>query len=58
MLQIMAINESPVFLLLNPTVDLSRKDLPVALYETGTARSRDLKAVQMCVACVCMYMSV
>ncbi|KAF5827947.1 maintenance of mitochondrial structure and function-domain-containing protein [Dunaliella salina] len=31
---IMAINESPVFLLLNPKVDLARKDLPVSLYET------------------------
>lgn len=28
------INESPVFLLLNPMVDCLRKDLPVTLYET------------------------
>jgi len=34
-MQIMGINESPVFLLLSPRVDLARKDLPVSLYETG-----------------------
>lgn len=35
LLQITEINEAPVFLLLNPKIDLTRKDLPVALYETG-----------------------
>lgn len=35
LLQIMGLNESPVFLLLNPKVDVTRKDLPVSLYETG-----------------------
>lgn len=34
-LQISNINEAPVFLLLNPKLDHTRKDLPVALYETG-----------------------
>lgn len=33
--QVMALNESPVFLLLNPRVDHSRKNLPVTLFETG-----------------------
>ena len=28
-------NEGPVFLLLNPFIDHSRKDLPVDVYETG-----------------------
>ena len=31
----MEINESPVFLVLNPKIDHTRKDLPVSLYETG-----------------------
>jgi hypothetical protein len=30
-----AYNEGPVFLLLNPAIDASRKDLPVDVYETG-----------------------
>ncbi len=29
------INESPVFLLLNPAIDAARKDLPVTVFETG-----------------------
>ena len=33
--QIMELNESPIFLLLDTTVDPARKDLPVTLYETG-----------------------
>jgi hypothetical protein len=28
-------NEGPVFLLLNPSIDNSRKDLPMDVYETG-----------------------
>ncbi|MEW5297911.1 MAG: hypothetical protein WDW36_001089 [Sanguina aurantia] len=32
--KVMALNESPVFLLLNPRVDHSRKNLPVTLFET------------------------
>ncbi|KAL6644595.1 hypothetical protein ACP70R_016203 [Stipagrostis hirtigluma subsp. patula] len=31
---LMDINESPVYLLLNPTINLSQKDLPVTLYES------------------------
>jgi COP9 signalosome complex subunit 6 len=31
----MDINESPVYLLLNPTINLSQKDLPVTIYESG-----------------------
>ncbi len=34
-MQISEVVEGPVFLLLDPVVDHSRKDLPVALYETG-----------------------
>ena len=33
--QISEVVESPVFLLLDPAVDHTRKDLPVSLYETG-----------------------
>jgi len=35
--QMMELNEGPVFLLLNPFIDHSRKDLPVDVYETGTS---------------------
>lgn len=34
-LQMAHFNEGPVFLLLNPFIDHSRKDLPVDVYETG-----------------------
>ncbi len=34
--QIMDMNESPVYLLMTPTVDASRKDIPVTLLESGT----------------------
>ena len=33
--QIMNLNESPVFLLLDPAVHDRHKDLPVSLYESG-----------------------
>ena len=33
--QLMDINESPVFLRLDPSCEPSRKDLPVYLYESG-----------------------
>ncbi|AQK58199.1 COP9 signalosome complex subunit 6a [Zea mays] len=32
---LMDVNESPVYLLLNPTINLSQKDLPVTIYESG-----------------------
>ncbi|AQK58201.1 COP9 signalosome complex subunit 6a [Zea mays] len=31
---LMDVNESPVYLLLNPTINLSQKDLPVTIYES------------------------
>lgn len=34
-LQITELNEGPVFMLLNPFIHHSRKDLPVDVYETG-----------------------
>eukprot|EP00983_Pelagomonas_calceolata_P125197 1161189-Pelagomonas_calceolata.AAC.7 len=46
----MSINESPVFLLLNPRVDLARKDLPVSLYETGALVSP--KSWEACMWCI------
>jgi hypothetical protein len=35
-MQIMEINEAPVYLRLDPTVTPTAKDLPVFLYESGT----------------------
>lgn len=32
--KVMELNESPIFLLLNPKLDNTRKDIPVSLYET------------------------
>lgn len=40
--QIMELNESPVFLLLDPTIDASRKELPVQLHETGGGQGQGL----------------
>jgi len=34
--QLMDINESPVYVLLNPSINHSQKDLPVSIYESGT----------------------
>jgi hypothetical protein len=34
-IQLMDVNESPVYLLLNPAINLSQKDLPVTIYESG-----------------------
>lgn len=31
----MDINESPVYVLLNPSINPAQKDLPVAIYESG-----------------------
>ena len=31
----MDINESPVYVLLNPLINHSQKDLPVTIYESG-----------------------
>lgn len=31
----MHINESPVYLLLNPSINPTQKDLPVVIYESG-----------------------
>lgn len=56
-LQLLAINESPVLLLLNPRVDHTRKDLPVALYETGGCWQQ-LPALLCCCAMVLWSMSV
>ena len=36
----MEINESPIFLRLDPRCDPGQKDLPVYLYESGTAEGR------------------
>jgi hypothetical protein len=33
----MDVNESPVYLLLNPAINHSQKDLPVTIYESGKA---------------------
>jgi hypothetical protein len=38
-------NEGPVFLLLNPFIDHSRKDLPVDVYETGAERCEQAQCV-------------
>lgn len=32
----MDINESPVYVLLNPSINHAQKDLPVTIYESGT----------------------
>lgn len=34
--QLMDINESPVYVLLNPLINHAQKDLPVTIYESGT----------------------
>jgi len=34
-LQLMDINESPVYVLLNPSINPAQKDLPVTIYESG-----------------------
>lgn len=33
--QLMDINESPVFVLLNPSINHAQKDLPVTIFESG-----------------------
>lgn len=33
--QLMDINESPVYVLLNPAINPAQKDLPVTIYESG-----------------------
>lgn len=33
--QLMDINESPVYVLLNPAINHAHKDLPVTIYESG-----------------------
>lgn len=38
LLQIMELNESPVFLLFHTQQNVMRKDLPVSLYESGKAK--------------------
>lgn len=35
LLQLMDINESPVYVLLNPLINHAQKDLPVNIYESG-----------------------
>lgn len=52
-LQMTQYNEGPVFLLLNPFIDHSRKDLPVDVYETGGAGRADdgIFATYLCRAC-------
>lgn len=35
-LQLMDINESPVYLLLNPAINHAQKDLPITIFESGT----------------------
>lgn len=32
----MDINENPVYVLLNPSINPAQKDLPVTIYESGT----------------------
>ena len=34
-LQLMDINESPVYVLLNPAINHAQKDLPITIYESG-----------------------
>lgn len=33
--QLMDINESPVYVLLNPLINPAQKDLPITIYESG-----------------------
>jgi len=33
--QLMDINESPVYVLLNPTINHAQKDLPISIFESG-----------------------
>jgi COP9 signalosome complex subunit 6 len=33
--QLMDINESPIYMILNPTINHARKDLPITIYESG-----------------------
>ncbi len=35
LLQLTDINESPVYLLLNPTINHAQKDLPISIFESG-----------------------
>lgn len=42
----MELNESAVLLMLNPSVDHTRKDLPVDVYETGELPTSGLTQVQ------------
>ncbi len=35
LLQLTDINESPVYLLLNPAINHAQKDLPIAIFESG-----------------------
>jgi hypothetical protein len=36
LLQLTDINESPVYLLLNPAINHAQKDLPIAIFESET----------------------
>jgi COP9 signalosome complex subunit 6 len=33
--QLMDINESPIYILLNPAINHAQKDLPITLFESG-----------------------
>ena len=35
----MDINESPIYMILNPTINHARKDLPITIYESGKYQS-------------------
>jgi hypothetical protein len=55
--QIMELNESPVCLLLDPTIDASRKELPVQLHETGGGQGQDLLCSADCAHSSAFYPS-
>jgi len=48
-LQLMEINESPIYVLLNPAINPAAKDLPVTVYESGKCLSLCTRAVSECV---------
>jgi hypothetical protein len=50
-LQLMDINESPVYVLLNPAINHAQKDLPITIFESGGS-SKLIGPVQALYVCM------